>query len=91
MKVTDKMYGAGMTWLLKRGTNWSCKDLFTVMYNASEITPMSYPTHAQFGTGCCGIFMNLQPEGLFCNECGMEISEIIKLFLERERGNEVCG
>lgn len=37
------------------------------------------PAHIDF-SDCCGFFNDLRDEGLFCNECGMEISKAIGEF-----------
>lgn len=38
------------------------------------------PTHHDLGADCCGFFNDLRDTGLYCNGCGMEISEFISEF-----------
>jgi len=35
------------------------------------------PMHSDLGSDCCGFFNDLEETGLYCNECGKEISEVI--------------
>ncbi len=35
------------------------------------------PAHLDLGSDCCGFFNDIKDTGLYCNECGKEISEAI--------------
>jgi len=76
MKIPDRMYEAGMKYMIGKGTAWCINDLFEVMWKA--IPYDSFPVHAEFMSNCCGIFDELTQDGLICNECRMTLDEAIE-------------
>lgn len=83
MKPTEAMYNAGLKYLINRGTAWCVNDLFEVMWEAAEIPNTAYPVHLDFMSDCCGFFMDLRYDGIFCNECGISMTEAIGIQHER--------
>ena len=79
MKPTDAMYEAGMNYLKDKGTAWCINDLFEAMWKAMPLGT-NMPVHLDLLSDCCGFFNDLKPNGLYCNECGKEISEAIGEF-----------
>jgi len=90
MKPTEAMYNAGLKYLSNRGTAWCVNDLFEAMWEAAEIPNTAYPVHLDFMSDCCGFFMDLRYDGIFCNECGMSLTEAISIQHERTHALITC-
>ncbi len=43
---------------------------------------VNMPCHINMKSDCCGIFMVIKKDSVFCNECGMNINKAIELLCE---------